>query len=67
MEKSEALIILDNQETPIVVKESQLQLQPTENHTREVHILSLAFLLIFLAFGATQNLESTLNTVSLIH
>ncbi|KAK2364001.1 UNC93 protein [Trifolium repens] len=62
MEKSEPLIILDNQETPIVVKESQLQLQPTENHTREVHILSLAFLLIFLAFGATQNLESTLNT-----
>ncbi|WJX84508.1 hypothetical protein P8452_67080 [Trifolium repens] len=62
MEKSEPLIILDNQETPIVVKESQLQLQPTENHTRDVHILSLAFLLIFLAFGATQNLESTLNT-----
>ncbi|WJX79169.1 hypothetical protein P8452_62315 [Trifolium repens] len=61
MEKSEPLIILDNQETPIVVKESQLQLQPTENHTRDVHILSLAFLLIFLAFGATQNLESTLN------
>ncbi|GAU23037.1 hypothetical protein TSUD_336850 [Trifolium subterraneum] len=47
---------------PIVAKESQLQLQPTKSHTRDVHILSLAFLLIFLAFGATQNLESTLNT-----
>lgn len=32
------------------------------NHTRDVHILSCAFLLIFLAFGAAQNLQSTINT-----
>lgn len=35
------------------------------NHTRDVHILSWAFLLIFLAYGAAQNLESTINTVSI--
>lgn len=34
-----------------------------KNHTRDVHILSLAFLLIILAYGAAQNLQSTLNTV----
>nr|GLL25808.1 UNC93-like protein 3 [Ipomoea trifida] len=32
------------------------------NHERDVHILSCAFLLIFLAYGAAQNLESTINT-----
>ncbi|KAJ6913122.1 UNC93-like protein 3 [Populus alba x Populus x berolinensis] len=32
------------------------------NHTKDVHILSSAFLLIFLAYGAAQNLETTLNT-----
>ncbi|CAH9116133.1 unnamed protein product [Cuscuta europaea] len=33
------------------------------NHrARDVHILSCAFLLIFLAYGAAQNLESTINT-----
>lgn len=36
------------------------------NHERDVHILSCAFLLIFLAYGAAQNLESTINTVSFI-
>lgn len=34
------------------------------NHARDVHVLSFAFLLIFLAYGAAQNLESTVNTVS---
>lgn len=34
------------------------------NYTRDVHVLSFAFLLIFLAYGAAQNLESTVNTVS---
>lgn len=34
------------------------------NHTRDVHLLSWAFLLIFMAFGAAQNLQSTINTVS---
>lgn len=32
------------------------------NHGRDIHILSWAFLLIFLAYGAAQNLQSTLNT-----
>ncbi|XP_077213037.1 UNC93-like protein 3 isoform X2 [Tasmannia lanceolata] len=35
---------------------------PPKNHWRDVHILSFAFLLIFLAYGAAQNLESTVNT-----
>ena len=34
------------------------------NYTSDVHVLSFAFLLIFLAYGAAQNLESTVNTVS---
>ncbi|KAL2509511.1 UNC93-like protein 3 [Forsythia ovata] len=34
----------------------------TLNHKRDVHILCWAFLLIFLAYGAVQNLESTINT-----
>lgn len=41
------------------VSESQSQI----NHTRDVHFLSWAFLLIFLAYGAAQNLQSTINTV----
>lgn len=49
-----------NEESPLVVDSS-----PVQNHARDVHILSSAFLLIFLAYGAAQNLESTLNTVSL--
>lgn len=36
------------------------------NHTRDVHFLSWAFLFIFLAYGAVQNLESTINTVSFV-
>ncbi|XP_031738201.1 UNC93-like protein 3 [Cucumis sativus] len=32
------------------------------NYTRDVHVLSFAFWLIFLAYGAAQNLESTVNT-----
>jgi len=37
------------------------------NHTKDVHILSSAFLLIFLAYGAAQNLETTLNTVRTLY
>ncbi|KAL5716638.1 hypothetical protein ACHQM5_009774 [Ranunculus cassubicifolius] len=33
-----------------------------KNHTKDVHILSCAFLLVFLAYGAAQNLQSTVNT-----
>ncbi|KAL3536379.1 hypothetical protein ACH5RR_004840 [Cinchona calisaya] len=36
--------------------------KPIINYKRDVHILSWAFLLIFLAYGAAQNLESTINT-----
>lgn len=48
-----------DEETPLISEPSQSQ---TLNHTRDVHFLSGAFLLIFLAYGAAQNLESTINT-----
>ncbi|GMN47600.1 hypothetical protein TIFTF001_016780 [Ficus carica] len=35
---------------------------PKNHHTRDVYILSFAFLFVFLAYGAAQNLESTVNT-----
>ena len=51
-----------DEESPLVVSDSQSK--TLQNHTRDVHILSCSFLLIFLAYGATQNLESSVNTVS---
>ncbi|KAL6145961.1 hypothetical protein ACLB2K_056644 [Fragaria x ananassa] len=39
-----------------------LMTQKKRTHARDVHILSFSFLLIFLAFGAAQNLESSVNT-----
>ena len=53
-----------DEETPLVDDNLVVQ-TPKKNHARDVHILSSAFLLVFLAYGAVQNLESTLNTVSL--
>ncbi|XP_059428201.1 UNC93-like protein 3 isoform X4 [Corylus avellana] len=50
-----------DEESPLVADSSPVQ-TPKQNHARDVHILSSAFLLIFLAYGAAQNLESTLNT-----
>lgn len=50
-----------DEESPLVAGE--LPLQPL-NHKRDVYLLCWAFLLIFLAYGAVQNLESTMNTVS---
>ncbi|KAL0347289.1 UNVERIFIED_CONTAM: UNC93-like protein 3 [Sesamum calycinum] len=50
-----------DEESPLVVEENHPQTQPL-NHKRDVHILCWAFLLIFLAYGAVQNLESTINT-----
>ncbi|XP_008241351.1 PREDICTED: UNC93-like protein 3 [Prunus mume] len=47
-------------EKPLLVDD--LPVLKRRSHARDVHILSCAFLLIFLAFGATQNLESTLIT-----
>ncbi|PIN11958.1 putative membrane protein [Handroanthus impetiginosus] len=49
------------EEAPLLVEENGSQPQPL-NHGRDVHILCWAFLLIFLAYGAVQNLESTINT-----
>ncbi|XP_021804395.1 LOW QUALITY PROTEIN: UNC93-like protein 3 [Prunus avium] len=49
-----------SEETPLVVENSPIQSR--RKHTRDVHILSSAFLLIFLAYGAAQNLETSLNT-----
>ncbi|KAL6337413.1 hypothetical protein AAG906_036727 [Vitis piasezkii] len=49
-----------DEESPLVVSDSQSK--TLQNHTRDVHILSCSFLLIFLAYGATQNLESSVNT-----
>lgn len=46
------------EEAPLVVGELP------KNHARDVHVLSFAFLFVFLAYGAAQNLESTVNTVS---
>lgn len=51
-----------DEETPLVPDNSPIQSR--RNHTRDVHILSCAFLLIFLAYGAAQNLETSVNTVS---
>lgn len=51
-----------DEESPLVVGDSPTQ--KLMNHARDVHILSSAFLLIFLAYGAAQNLETTLNTVN---
>uniref|UniRef100_A0A5B7AIB2 Putative UNC93-like protein 3 n=1 Tax=Davidia involucrata TaxID=16924 RepID=A0A5B7AIB2_DAVIN len=50
-----------DEETLLVVEHSQTQTLK-KNHERDLHILSSAFLLIFLAYGAAQNLESTVNT-----
>ncbi|KAL5992058.1 hypothetical protein ACLOJK_012972 [Asimina triloba] len=36
--------------------------KPAINHARDIHLLSCAFLFVFLAYSAVQNLESTLNT-----
>lgn len=51
-----------DEETPLVADNSPIQSRMS--HTRDVHILSCAFLLIFLAYGAAQNLETSVNTVS---
>ncbi|MQL74765.1 hypothetical protein Taro_007104 [Colocasia esculenta] len=47
---------------PEVDDGSPSEVSPPKNHVRDVHILSFAFLLIFSAYGAAQNLESTVNT-----
>lgn len=49
-----------DEEAPLVVDVSGGE--TPKNRTRDVHILSCAFLLIFLAYGAAQNLETTINS-----
>ncbi|XP_031396132.1 UNC93-like protein 3 [Punica granatum] len=49
-----------DEEAPLVA--TQLPNHAPRKHTRDVHILSCGFLLIFLAYGAAQNLESSVNT-----
>ncbi|KAI3912035.1 hypothetical protein MKW98_007562 [Papaver atlanticum] len=51
-----------DEEAPLVVSEGKKKSSSLKNHTRDVHILSSCFLLIFLAYGAAQNLQSTVNT-----
>ncbi|GAV62696.1 UNC-93 domain-containing protein [Cephalotus follicularis] len=48
------------EEAPLVF--DNLQTQTPKSHARDVHILSFAFLLVFLAYGAAQNLETTVNS-----
>ncbi|XP_050214398.1 UNC93-like protein 3 [Mercurialis annua] len=50
-----------DEETPLVLDNLQNQ-TPPNNHTKDIHILSSAFLLVFLAYGAAQNLQTTVNT-----
>ncbi|MCL7041077.1 hypothetical protein MKW94_010509 [Papaver nudicaule] len=50
-----------DEEAPLVITTGGNK-NSLKNHTRDVHILSSSFLLIFLAYGAAQNLQSTVNT-----
>lgn len=38
----------------------------TASQTRDLHLLSLAFFFVFLAYHAAQNLQSTVNTVRIL-
>lgn len=46
------------EEAPLVIDISERE--TPKNRTRDIHILSCAFL-VFLAYGAAQNLETTVN------
>lgn len=52
----------DDEEAPLVSGEDR-KVRAGKSYTRDVHILSISFLLIFLAYGAAQNLETTVNKV----
>lgn len=51
-----------DEEKPLVAAADSSPVEKGKSHSRDVHILSSAFLLVFLAYGAAQNLESTVNT-----
>lgn len=38
----------------------------SRNHAADVHVLSAAFLCVFSAYSAAQNLQSTVNTVRIL-
>ncbi|OMO97150.1 hypothetical protein COLO4_14849 [Corchorus olitorius] len=64
-ESSEKLMAIESmdthdEETPLVADISGSE--TPKSRTRDVHILSSAFLLVFLAYGAAQNLETTVNS-----
>ncbi|XP_030451100.2 UNC93-like protein 3 [Syzygium oleosum] len=50
-----------DEEALLVAAEAPPAASPPRGHARDVHILSCGFLLIFSAYGAAQNLESTVN------
>ncbi|KAI6688156.1 hypothetical protein NL676_024984 [Syzygium grande] len=52
-----------DEEALLVVAEAPPAVSPPRGHARDVHILSYGFLLIFSAYGAVQNLKSTVNTM----
>nr|DAD25890.1 TPA_asm: hypothetical protein HUJ06_027358 [Nelumbo nucifera] len=53
-------VVSQPEDAPLVEGDSSYE--APKSHARDVHILSSAFLLVFLAYGAAQNLESTVNT-----
>ncbi|KAL5992059.1 hypothetical protein ACLOJK_012973 [Asimina triloba] len=58
-----AMISVDSREEEAPLRGVE---KPAINHARDIHILSCAFLLVFLAYHAAQNLQSTLNTDLLV-
>ncbi|KAK8969686.1 UNC93-like protein 3 [Platanthera guangdongensis] len=46
----------------VVVEDSSSKPRQPKNHARDAHILGFAFLFLFSAYGAAQNLQSTVNT-----
>ncbi|KAI4341825.1 hypothetical protein MLD38_026503 [Melastoma candidum] len=54
--------VLRDEEAPLVPDGSPPPPSLPRNHSRDVHILSCGFLLVFSAYGAAQNLQSTLNS-----
>ncbi|KAG0468094.1 hypothetical protein HPP92_017422 [Vanilla planifolia] len=46
----------------VVLEGSSLEARIPKSHARDAHIMSFAFLFIFSAYGAAQNLQSTVNT-----
>lgn len=46
----------------VVVEGSSSEPRPPKNHARDTHVLGFAFLFLFSAYSAAQNLQSTVNT-----